>query len=146
MRDLASSPRQRGGAAGGGDDRGGGVDTQEGPLRGEGFVQWSDRLRSVEEMLDNPELRQNAAEIREAARSVRVEFKRHSQDPQWDIVKSKISAPLAELRNRIVEELARRGSREALVPIDRDPVPPNMSSRCSVTTSNWGAASANSPW
>lgn len=86
-------------------------------------MQWSDRLRSVEESLDDPALRQEAAEIREAARGVRVEFKRHSKDPEWELVKTKISAPLADLRNRIVEELARRGSREALVPIDRDPVP-----------------------
>ena len=27
------------------------------------------------------------------------------------------------MRDRIADELARRGSREALVPIDRDPVP-----------------------
>ena len=31
--------------------------------------------------------------------------------------------PLVELRTRINEELARRESKEALVPIDRDPVP-----------------------
>ena len=31
--------------------------------------------------------------------------------------------PLTEVRDRIAEELARRESRQALVPIDRDPVP-----------------------
>ena len=58
---------------------------------------------------------------------MRVEFKRHSVEPQWDIVKARISAPLAELRDRLTEELSRRESREALVPVDRDPVPPKYS-------------------
>jgi hypothetical protein len=35
--------------------------------------------------------------------------------------------PLVEVRNRIAEELAKRDSREALVPIDRDPVPSRYS-------------------
>jgi hypothetical protein len=34
---------------------------------------------------------------------------------------------LVELRTRISEELARRESKEALVPIDRDPVPTRYS-------------------
>jgi hypothetical protein len=44
-------------------------------------------------------------------------------------VKTKISTPLAELRNRLTEELARRESKENLVPIDRDPVPPKYAER-----------------
>jgi hypothetical protein len=39
------------------------------------------------------------------------------------MVHSQVSAPLVELRNRVTEELARRGSKDNLVPIDRDPVP-----------------------
>jgi hypothetical protein len=31
--------------------------------------------------------------------------------------------PLQEVRDRLADELARLGSKEALVPIDRDPVP-----------------------
>jgi len=38
-----------------------------------------------------------------------------------------IAGPLMELRTRISEELARRESKEALVPIDRDPVPTRYS-------------------
>ena len=95
-----------------------------GPIRGEGFVEWSDRLRNVEEMLDDPRLRNDVAQAREAAQSVRAEFKRHSIEPKWDLVKSRISVPLAQLRDRVSEELARRDSKDALVPIDRDPVPP----------------------
>jgi hypothetical protein len=35
-----------------------------------------------------------------------------------------ISDPLQQLSQRVNEELLRRQSQEALVPIDRDPVPP----------------------
>ena len=73
--------------------------------------------------MDTPELRTEAARIRERARSFRVEFKRHGQPPQWSLVKLEVAAPLAELRSRVAEELARRQSAEALVPLDRDPVP-----------------------
>jgi len=35
---------------------------------------------------------------------------------QWPLVKSEVATPLAEVRNRINEELARRQSNDALVP------------------------------
>ena len=94
-----------------------------GPIVGRDYGDWADRLRDVEELLDTPELRTEAARIRERARSFRVEFKRHGQPPQWSLVKLEVAAPLAELRSRVAEELARRQSAEALVPLDRDPVP-----------------------
>ena len=43
-----------------------------GPIAGEGFREWSDRLREVEEMLDDPELRSEVARIRDRARGMRV--------------------------------------------------------------------------
>ncbi len=131
LRELTQSQKQRGGirasAGGGGNDRGGGLESQEGPLSGDGFIEWSDRLRSVEEMLDEPKLRNEVARVREAAQAMRAEFKRHGEPIKWDLAKTKIGTPLAELRDRLTEELARRESREALVPIDRDPVPPKYS-------------------
>jgi hypothetical protein len=84
-------------------------------------------LRDVEEMLDVPELRAQAARIRDRARTMRVELKRHAQEPRWDLVNVEIAGPLVELRTRVSEELARRESKEALVPIDRDPVPTRYS-------------------
>lgn len=92
-------------------------------MTGEDFVGWSDRLRNVEEMIDDPAMRSEVARIRELAKGVRVEFKRHSVQPNWERVKTKIGAPLLQLRNQLTEELARRESKENLVPIDRDPVP-----------------------
>ncbi len=98
-----------------------------GPITGEGFRQWSDRLRDVEELLDDPQLRGEAARIRDRARGVREEFKRHSKPPDPDQLQSLVAEPLRELRDRIREELSRRESPDALVPIDRDPVPPQYS-------------------
>jgi len=125
--------RQNGGQRGGGsfldqlggNDNGGGF--AGGPITGAEYTQWSDRLRDVEEMLDVPELRAEAARIRDRMRNVRQDLKRHSKEPQWDLVKLEISAPLVELQVRVAEELARRESKEALVPIDRDPVPTRYS-------------------
>jgi len=122
--------RQRGGSEQRGGMWGGATDgEQAGPLTGEKFVEWSDRLRKVEEMIDDPALRTEAARVREVAKGVRAEFKRHSVAPNWEMVNAAIRAPLAELRNRLTEELARRESKENLVPIDRDPVPAQYAER-----------------
>lgn len=94
------------------------------PISGDDYRQWSDRLRDVEEMIGDPELRAQAAQIREQARELRKEMKeRHSAEPNWDLVKLKVAQPLAELQDRVAEELLRRSSKKALVPLDRDPVP-----------------------
>jgi hypothetical protein len=98
--------------------------TRTGPLTGEGFRDWSDRLRDVEEMVGDPRLRAQAAQIRDRARDMRSEFNRHSKEPNWDVVRDFINRPLVELRDAISQELMRRESNEARVPIDREPVPP----------------------
>lgn len=97
------------------------------PITGPGFQEWSDQLRDIEEMLQAPELKAEAARIREAARSMRVEFKRHSKEPEWDLVKTQILQPLDELQSRLKEDIARREQPDSLVPIDRDPVPEKYS-------------------
>jgi hypothetical protein len=93
------------------------------PLTGEAFLEWSDRMRDVEEMLGDPQLRAEAAAIRERARQMRVEFKRHSLQPNWELVRTSVYGPLRELEQRLAEELARKAQDDQLVPIDRDPVP-----------------------
>lgn len=94
------------------------------PITGEDFREWSDGLRDVEEIVDDPELRAEAARIRERARGFRGEFKRHSEEPRWDLIKKMVSDPLRELRQEVTAELLRRSAeKNALVPIDRDPVP-----------------------
>jgi hypothetical protein len=114
------SDNQTRGADGGGNFRGG-------PITGQEFREWSERLGQVEELMDQPDLRDQAARIRDVARSVRAEFKRHSKEPQWDLVRSQVFGPLTELRNRVAEELAKVQSADSLVPIDRDPVPVKFS-------------------
>jgi hypothetical protein len=103
---------------------GGWEQLQIAPITGEDFREWSDRLRDVEEIVADPELRAEAARIRERARSFRREFKRHSDEPKWNLIKETVARPLRELRQQVSEELLRRsGAKNALVPIDRDPVP-----------------------
>jgi hypothetical protein len=132
------NPGQRGGARTGGGAGGGGGGEQTddvlrqfggwtGPLTGAEYTQWSDRLRNVEEMVDIPDLRNQLAQVLDRARGIRADVKRHSKDPQWDLVKAEIVTPLVEVRQRIVEVLARLESSDPLVPIDRDPVPKKYS-------------------
>ena len=92
------------------------------PLTGDDFRKWSDKLRDVEEMVEDPKLRDDVARVRDRARSMRVEFKRHSKEPNWDLVRDTILQPLVELQQRLAEDIARRESSDALVPIDREPV------------------------
>jgi hypothetical protein len=105
------------------DQTGGGNAGPVDPLTGGDFTQWSDRMRNIEEMLGDPQLRAEAAAIRERAREMRVEFKRHSKQPNWELVRTSIYGPMRELEQRLKEELARRAPDDELVPIDRDPVP-----------------------
>jgi hypothetical protein len=99
------------------------VPDQRGPITGTGFRDWSDRLRDVEEMVNDPQLRGQAAQIRDRVRAVRSDFNRHTVPPNWDMVSTSIVKPLVELRDSVNQELMRRQSAEALVPIDREPVP-----------------------
>jgi hypothetical protein len=94
------------------------------PIAGEGFREWSDRLRDVEQMIEDPALRAEATRIRERARQMRGEMKRHSLPPQWDEIEQLIAKPLRELKTNVAIELLRRSAdRHAIVPLDRDPVP-----------------------
>jgi hypothetical protein len=111
-------PTGWGGAPGQWDDFG-----RRGPLTGDDFTQWSDRLGEVQEMLTDPDLRTELAVVRDRARAVRAEFKRHGKEPQWDMVNQTIAKPLTELYKRISDKLALLDSDKAMVPIDRDPVP-----------------------
>ena len=97
---------------------------RRGPLTGDNYRDWSERLRDVEDMVDDPELSAEAARLRSRARGVRSEFTRHSEEPNWDLVMEEILEPLDQLHREVKTELLRRGSKESLVPLDREPVPP----------------------
>ncbi len=100
---------------------------QTGPLTGGNYTQWSEQLRDVEDMLDFPDLRTQMSQVRERAQTMRAEFKQQRRAPKWDLVQTQIAQPLIEVRQRVEEELARREAKEALVPLDRDPVPSRYS-------------------
>jgi hypothetical protein len=59
-------------------------------------------------------------------RGAREEFKRHAKEPDWTQLKTLVADPLRQLGQRLAEEVRRRESPDALVPIDRDPVPPQF--------------------
>lgn len=94
-----------------------------GPLTGQDYVGWSDRLRDVEEILEDPAWRNQAAGVRDRARRMRTEYVRNDRPPQWDLVRQSVMAPLQELRKQVKDELARLERDQDHVPIDRDPVP-----------------------
>jgi hypothetical protein len=94
------------------------------PITGNDFGEWSDALRDVEESVRDPEMRGAAAGIRQAARELHRDYIRHSKEPQWDLVRELVAKPLAQLRETVQAELLRKSAdRNAVVPIDRDPVP-----------------------
>lgn len=122
--------RRLGGPSGGGDIPDGEPPSRAfSPIFGNDFIDWSDRLRDVEEMVNDPELRAEAARIRDRARGIRAEVKRHSAAPNWKLVRVQVAEPLVELSDRVSEELLRRTSKQAIVPLDRDPVPPRYSEK-----------------
>jgi len=76
-------------------------------------------------MVSDPQLRAQAQQIRERASAVRLDVQRHSAPPKWNMVSETIGKPLADLRDKISQELLKRDkSQAALVPLDREPVPP----------------------
>jgi hypothetical protein len=94
-----------------------------GPITGEGYRDWVRRLSNVEEMVGEPQLREELARVRDRVRGFRTEFRNGETKPHWDMVSDTVLKPLLEVRARVAEELAKKQSREAVVPIDRDPVP-----------------------
>ena len=105
----------------GGGNRGGAANGN--PITGNGYGPWSDRLRDVEEIVDSPDLRNAVAAARERARLLRQDYTRNLKRPDWAVLQLEVVKPLLEVRDRISDELARRQSKDSLVPIDRDPVP-----------------------
>ena len=55
---------------------------------------------------------------------MRAESARHSKEPNWELVREFVGRPLVELRDAVADELMRKQTTEAMVPIDREPVPP----------------------
>ncbi len=102
---------------------GGGAENGGAPLSGERYGEWNERLRTVEELIEDPGMRQRLGVARQRAEELRRDFKRHSKLPQWGDIESSVLQPLNEARVFLRQELARRDQPESLQPADRDPVP-----------------------
>jgi hypothetical protein len=114
-KDVGQESNNNGGSPGNG--QGGG------PLTGGNYAEFNERLRDVESMISDPQLQADVQKVRDRARSARAEFKRHTQTPDWDLVRSSVQQPMIELQQRLSEEISKRESPDSLVPVDRDPVP-----------------------
>jgi hypothetical protein len=98
-------------------------DNPRGPLTGENFGEWADRLRTVEELVGSPELRERLAGARTQAEEIRRMNHRSGKAPQWNMVELSIVKPLEDARAWLRQELSQRENPDALQPVDRDPVP-----------------------
>jgi len=96
-----------------------------GPITGNNYVNWSDRLRDVEQVLDPADLRNQVATVRERASVLRSDYRLRGQRPPAEVVREQILTPLSQIRVWVQEELARKEKSDSLVPLDRDPVPEN---------------------
>ncbi len=105
----------------------GGNGAWEGPITGDGFVDWNERMRTIEELMELPEAREQMQQAREQAEQMRVEFKRHGTPPQWGDIDTTILQPIREVESWVQQELLRKDNPDTLQPIDRDPVPPKYS-------------------
>ncbi len=104
-------------------ERGGTTRWSSGPLTGTDYREWNQRLAEVEDLIEAPDLKEELARVRDRARTVRRDYQRHGQPPRWEFVRTDIQSPLGNVRQRVEEEIARRQSPDAMVPVDRDPVP-----------------------
>lgn len=137
---MQASSGRGGGVSNFGDDRGGGLPTggdlggplffdeaaerrEAGPITGEDYANWSDRLGNIEEMIPQEDLRNDLARVRDEARSMRLDYRRDGSPPGAATIDQRITRPLLELRQRIGEELAKLNRENPVAPIDRDPVP-----------------------
>jgi hypothetical protein len=85
-------------------------------------------------------MKADAARIREAAREMRIDYARHSKDPQWPLVRKLVVQPLDQLREKVQEALLRSSAeRNAIVPVDRDPLPSNYQQQLDQYYENLGS-------
>jgi hypothetical protein len=95
---------------------------ENGPITGNNYVDWSDRLRDVEEAVDSPDVRNQLATVRERVGVYRRDYRENRRVPSKEELQTKVLAPLALARDWVGQELSRAQNDRSLVPLDRDPV------------------------
>ena len=88
-------------------------------------MNWSGRLRDVEQVLDPQDLRNQLATVRERVAVLRADYRERGQLPQSDTIRNQIIAPMTQVRVWVQQELLRQENTATLIPLDRDPVPDN---------------------
>ncbi|MDB6020478.1 MAG: hypothetical protein JWQ04_335 [Pedosphaera sp.] len=119
---LRQIAQQIGGSRGGsyGGSRGGlGSD---GPITGSNYVDWSERMRDVEQAVDSQDVRNQLATVRERVGAYRRAFRENGQPPSKEDLQNKVLTPLTMARDWVGQELSRAQNDRSLVPLDRDPV------------------------
>jgi hypothetical protein len=114
----------------GGGDGGGAVDSGGafgGPITGNNYVDWADRLRDVERVLDSQDLRDQLAVVRDRVGVFRTAYRERGIIPPEEVVRQQILVPMTQVRVWLQQELARQENNQSLVPLDRDPVPETYS-------------------
>jgi hypothetical protein len=95
---------------------------ENGPITGNTYMDWSDRMRDVEQAVDSPDVRNQLATVRERAGVYRRNFRENGRVPSNEELQTKVLAPLALARDWVSQELSRTQNDRSLVPLDRDPV------------------------
>jgi hypothetical protein len=95
---------------------------ENGPITGSNYVEWSDRMRDVEQTVDSQDVRNQLATVRERVGVYRRYYRQDGRLPSSEEVQNKVLAPLALARDWVGQELARAQNDRSLVPLDRDPV------------------------
>jgi hypothetical protein len=85
--------------------------------------EWLGQLDRVEALLERPHLRAAVARVQQSAEQLRADMKRNATKPSPKAIEDGLLVPLAQLRDAISSELARKAGRESEGPVDRDPVP-----------------------
>jgi hypothetical protein len=122
LRQMVQNLGSRGGSGGAH-----GVGGRNGPVTGNDYSSWTERVRDVEQVLDAPEMRNQLATARERVGALRADFRRNGKKPDPETVRTQVLQPMTEVRTWLRDELARREDANSLVPLDHDPVPENYS-------------------
>ena len=93
-----------------------------GPITGNNFVDWTDRMRDVEQAVDSQDVRNQLATVRERVGAYRRNFRENGRTPSKEELEHQVLAPLALARDWVGQELSRSQNDRSLVPLDRDPV------------------------
>ena len=95
---------------------------ENGPITGSNYLDWSDRMRDVEQTVDSQDVRNQLATVRERVGVYRRYYRQDGRLPSREELQNKVLAPLALARDWVGQELSRSQNDRSLVPLDRDPV------------------------